>query len=47
MELEIKKHEDTKLWRLLSEGYGSEELGLKKFTQVYLVLILQMIWWVG
>ena len=34
-----KETRGHKAWRLLSEGYGSEELGLKKFTQAYLASI--------
>jgi arylsulfatase A-like enzyme len=35
----IKETRGHKAWRLLSEGYGSEEKGLKIFTQAYLASI--------
>ena len=35
----LKETRGQKAWRLLSEGYGSEEKGLKIFTQAYLASV--------
>ena len=35
----LKETRGQKAWRLLSEGYGSEDKGLKIFTQAYLASV--------